>query len=93
MRLPIERQNAVVTFGVCALLLMCLSSSGCAGLASNLLHAIYGHEQKPEYEGLKKQRIAIICANESGMLSDDVTNNMAMTLRSAMVTKLRKQPS
>lgn len=67
-----------------------LSNAGCAGLAANIMHAIYGHDQPPEFEGLKKQRIAILCENEKGILKDETTTSIELAMRKVIGSKLKK---
>jgi hypothetical protein len=77
-------------FGLLVMAMALTASTGCAGLASNLMHAIYGHEEPPEFEGLKKQRIAILCENENGILKDESTTSIELTVRKAIANKMKK---
>ena len=72
------------------LLLAVAGTSGCVSLASNLIHAIYGNDVKPEYQGLKDQTIIVMCSNEAGIGKDDVTQQVGDNLRAAIGNKLPK---
>ncbi len=90
MQLSKNRKNTFLYICSSLIVGICLFNVGCAAVASNLLHAIYGHDQPPEYAGLKKQRIAILAANEQGIMRDSVTHGIAGTVRMAMAGKLKK---
>ena len=47
------------------LLLMILPGSGCIGLAANLINAWSGNVVEPEFDGLRKRRVAVVCLSDS----------------------------
>ncbi len=85
------KSNLILSIATASVGLLILSgSTGCVSFAANMLNAIYGNESKPEFEGMKDQRIAIICSNESGIGKDETTNRLAANIRTAIGNKLTK---
>lgn len=61
-RVCCSSRHALVAFTA---VLLFLSASGCVNLAAHLLHAGMGERVKPRYDGLKTQRVAVVCVSQS----------------------------
>ena len=48
-----------------------VTSSGCIQQMAQLLYVIKGHEVKPQFEGLKDKRVAILCVSDSSAYGPD----------------------
>jgi hypothetical protein len=78
---------------ILGLLLVCitlLTSSGCIGLAVNLLHAIQGNNRPAEYKGLDKSRVAVLVANEGGVNNDENCSRLSTFLQASLGANLKK---
>ena len=66
------------------------TSTGCVRFLANIIHAIKGSEQPAEYDGLKEQRVAVICGTEEGMTVDATTAMMTSYLHMALNQNVKK---
>ncbi|MEY4180807.1 MAG: hypothetical protein RLY70_4381 [Planctomycetota bacterium] len=57
------RQRLTATRGLFVLLagLLVLSGAGCVGVAAQMIHVIRGNKVPAEFDGLKDQRVAVVC--------------------------------
>ena len=67
-----------------------LAATGCVSLAANVMHMIYGHDIKPEFQGLKDQRIAVLCSDANGVCKSDECIRLAGGIRTLVASKLKK---
>lgn len=66
-------------------------SSGCIGLAANLLHAIHGNNRPAEFRGLENKRVAVIVATESGIGSNQAAKTLMTFIQTALSTNMKKK--
>ncbi len=67
-----------------------LSFTGCVQIAANLLSVVRGPAVPAEFKGLEDKRVAVICANESGICRDEATIRLAGNLKGILAVKLPK---
>lgn len=70
---PIRSGRSRPTPWLVLLLAGTMTMAGCVNLAANLIHAVQGNNRPAEFGGLEGQRVAIVCATDSG-LDSDATN-------------------
>ncbi len=79
-------------WGMLAILLVALTTtSGCIGLASNLLHAIHGNNRPAEFSGLKNKRVAVIVSTEAGINSTESAKSLTSLIQVALATNMKKK--
>lgn len=68
-----ERPCTTVRQGLVLFLVLGLlvSSSGCIGGLAQLLYVIKGHKSPPEYPGLAKKRVAVVCVSDASAYGPD----------------------
>lgn len=88
------KENRLNPFAVrCSLLVLgvgLLGFSGCIQMAANLMSVVRGPAIPAEFKGLEEKRVAVICANESGICRDEATIRMAGNLKGILAVKLPK---
>ena len=80
------RQIAMAGFALGCLL---IPAGGCVSLAANLLHAIHGNNRPAEFEGLKGQKVAIVCGTDGGMGSDANSAMLTSYIHAALNTNVK----
>lgn len=60
------------------------TNTGCISLFANLMHAIHGNNTPAEYEGLREQRVAVICNTDEGFRSSAVNSILVNNLHAAL---------
>lgn len=83
---PRTRMDSIRLAGWLALIAI-LPCTGCVGLATQLLYVIKGHQAPAAYDGLKNQRVAVICIADSrsfgpNPLADTVSRSVGSLLAS-----------
>jgi hypothetical protein len=77
----------------CSLLLLLVAMStclGCINFAANMIHAITGNMKPADYDGLKGQRVAIVCVSDDGMGTDATSAMLTSYIHAALNANVKK---
>jgi hypothetical protein len=66
------------------------SSTGCVRFMANIIHAIKGSEMPAEYDGLKEQRVAVVCSTDDGLSMDATSALMTDFIHVALNQHVKK---
>lgn len=66
------------------------SSTGCVRWVANIIHAFKGSEMPAEYDGLKEQRVAVVCGTDDGLSVDATTALMTGYIHVALNQNIKK---
>lgn len=66
-------------------LLALATSSGCMGLAAQLMYVIKGHKTPAKFKGLEGQRVAVVCVSDAAAYGPDT---LTYTINKAVSVKL-----
>ncbi len=74
-----------------AMLAVCVPlTGGCINLAANMIHAITGNMKAADYDGLKGQKVALVCLTDEGMGTDATSTMLTSYIHSALNTNVKK---
>lgn len=65
-------------------------AGGCVNLAANMIHAITGNMQPADFDGLKGQRVAIVCLTDDGMGTDATSSMLTSYIHAALNSNIKK---
>ena len=70
MKMSVTTPRVMNHWPLYLLLLMILPAIGC-GAVAQLLYVVKGHEDPAEFEGLEKQRVAVVCISDASAYGPD----------------------
>jgi hypothetical protein len=77
-------------WAVALLALLAVSSSGCVGIASQIVYMIKGNKVDAEFDGLRGKRVAVVCvANSSDYDPGSASAMLAQTVESILRLKVK----
>lgn len=85
LRRPISHV-LLLAIGLCGL----MTTSGCIGLAANMLHAIHGNNRPAEFKGLEGKRVAVVVATEGGISSDSTGATLTTFIQTSLQSNMKK---
>ncbi|AMV33863.1 hypothetical protein VN12_17170 [Pirellula sp. SH-Sr6A] len=74
----------------CLFSLLCITTTGCVRLASNLLYAIKGRNNPAEFEGLEEKKVAVLVSNNGVHTSDASSLVLARNINLLLQNKVKK---
>ncbi len=87
-----HRHRSLFRLGCWGLILGTLTmTSGCIGLAANLLHAIHGNNRPAEFKGLENKRVAVVVATEAGIGNNQAAKTLTAFIQTALSTNMKKK--
>lgn len=75
----------------CGLLLLACTSTGCVGVAAQLLYVIKGDKVPAEFQGLEGKRVAVVClSNTSGFDPTSASSALAQYIEANLRKNVKK---